>query len=644
MAVTAYQNPQLSQLKVDYNPFAKGLKEESSSPLGLKLKLNSEKDLHKGGGTTTNEQHPLKKSLKSLLANHKPKSLKAVDAKPSGSSDLQKNSTTDEDQSAAGVTGECSGNSRPAQKLFSELIREAHVSLHRCNVEQLAITNGTSPRTEQTQTKTTALKITECNSPEGQDDGDGLSPTPSIAELVYFFSNDHDLGMEFSNTEAIDVPCSPPSKVEANAQEPSPQVQLIPAKRTCKQKKKSRQRKLLDVDQDIDPSYGRMHPNLEEVEEQLFISFTSKEALKLHLADSSDGPESQPQTAPEGPVLQQTTDTPENETTDEIERIAAFEKILLRDLKLLRHRQVIHPVLQEVGLKMSLLDTTLAIDLQYLGVRLPIPPPGVSLEPLTQELPPPPGISAAFVSRTGKTTDVTQIKGWREKYTPSEAPPTPTPTTPEAGPSSDPPKKNLSAFCSDMLDEYLENEAKLIDERADSFSQSAVEPLVYELPTRSTSYVRTLDSVLKKQTSSSPTSDLISGFIPPSKRPKLTLKEAKKPRKEKLKRGPKPKNREEPPLGSTPSLSPTESNLLPKQPGLHIPAAPTPSEHTAPLPVPLKPRKQHLKVRFNESEPSPLPHQPKLRKLKPKPSSQTLSLHTARPLGLRGYGPVGVGL
>ncbi|KAL3049805.1 hypothetical protein OYC64_009124 [Pagothenia borchgrevinki] len=733
MAVTAYQNPQLSQLKVDYNPFAKGLKEESSSPFGLKLKLNSEKDVHKGGGTTTNEQHPLKKSLKSLLANHKPKSLKAVDAKPSGSSDLQNKSTPNEDQSAASVTGECSGNSRPAQKLFSELIREAHVSLHRCNVEQLAITNGTSPRTEQTQTKTTALKsneqevprrdsrsvktnsapssakngetvqtkrnvkenllnstnckdnvrtdsselhndspavsqnssvesdhqhqlkaqqqkravplplpalarflkqhstkskkakskldsppraipselssnskssaaaptcpqsdpfvkatdpskdptgditkynnlasghtsehhldemdlnvtgqagqtaneqsspscpddnattdpngpedflasvsVTECNSPEGQDgkpvlphfyqpfcalgtslstisstlatsseppiwspthdtvlpapnfpqtindsstlpsdsptsksdsllpdpecssfafeelspasspeplpslplslalefdcstseppplavspeelqhsevsvfkwhtvlplpkpyietslttfqptpetpplvaspllpsqsepqvidtstsmapldpgpsfqedvqllpfpaqlsplalqlplsptfsslDGDGLSPTPSIAELVYFFSNDHDLGMEFSNTETIEVPCSPPSKVE----EPSPQVQPIPAKRTCKQKKKSRQRKLVDVDQD--PSYGRMHPNLEEVEEQLFISFTSKEALKLHLADSADGPDSQPQTTPEGPVLQQTTD------------------------------------------------------------------------------------------------------------------------------------------------------------------------------------------------------------------------------------------------------------------------------------------------------------------------------------------------
>lgn len=41
---------------------------------------------------------------------------------------------------------------------------------------------------------------------------------------------------------------------------------------------------------------------------------------------------------------------------------------------------------------MNLLDLTLAIDLQYLGVRLPIPPPGVSLESLNQDLPPAQGL------------------------------------------------------------------------------------------------------------------------------------------------------------------------------------------------------------------------------------------------------------
>lgn len=35
---------------------------------------------------------------------------------------------------------------------------------------------------------------------------------------------------------------------------------------------------------------------------------------------------------------------------------------------------------------MYLLDPSLSIDLQYLGVRLPIPPPGTSLDPPAQGL------------------------------------------------------------------------------------------------------------------------------------------------------------------------------------------------------------------------------------------------------------------
>ena len=48
-----------------------------------------------------------------------------------------------------------SSNSRPAQKLFSELIREAHVSLQRCSVEQLGIHHSTSLRGAQTNIRTT---------------------------------------------------------------------------------------------------------------------------------------------------------------------------------------------------------------------------------------------------------------------------------------------------------------------------------------------------------------------------------------------------------------------------------------------------------------------------------------------------------
>ncbi|XP_050923742.1 LOW QUALITY PROTEIN: MAX dimerization protein MGA a [Lates calcarifer] len=1087
MAVTAYQNSRFAQLKVDYNPFVKGLKEDGSSSWGLKLKLNSGKDSHKDGGTTTNKQHPVKKSLKSLLANHKPRSSKAADFKPLVSGDFQKNSTPNKDQSAAKVPEESScSSSRPAQKLFSELIREAHVSLQRCNLEQLGIT---SHRTELINTKTTALKsnredvpekdsvsvktqgetspanksdtfleergrkikedkhllnspnckgsfrtdevnnvsspvvsqnshvdsdhqpkpeapsevnvkqhkrpaplplpalalflkqhstkskkakskldspppahpsdspsgslssaaasaclpsnhssnatgpstdltgdvtksdnqasgctgadvhpsemisnvtgqvvettpnapnpsclelkgprteghlasvlvsegpgsdltipdgtpvlpnsdqpsctlgttkstisstlatssvspvlsppfdtvlpalnspqtptITEsstlpldsptrksdsllpdpeCSSfgfeplspasspeplpplpaslaleldsttceptpqpvppeelPQSEDstasvfkwhtvlplpepyidasfstfqptsqalplpsitppllpsltpsnpeqqsldtstpppdsapsfqeneqslpfpgelspltlqlplsptfsslDGDGLSPTPSLTDLVHFFSTNDDLGMgvEFSNTEVVAVTLPPPTTVEANAHEPSQQVQPIPTIKPCKRKKSSRRRKLtkLDMDQKIDDStYISMQPNLEEVEEQLFISFTSKEALKLHIADSSEGTVTQPQATPED-HLTQPADTPERAESLE-QSISACEQILLRDLKLMKHKQVIHPVLQEVGLKMNLLDPTLAIDLQYLGVRLPIPPPGVSLEPLPQELPPSQGVCAAFVSRTGKTTDVTQIKGWREKFIPSEAPSTPSSARAEAGPSSDLQKKNLSAFCSDMLDEYLENEGKLIDERAASFSQPLMEPVVYELPTRSTSYVRTLDSVLKKHSVSSPTTDLISGFIPPSKRPRLSLKETKTSRRgERKQRGPK-QTKLRPESAPVATLEPAESNLVPKQAAVQTP----PSEHTAPVTEPHKSKKNQLKVRFNHTGPLTFhPQSPafkRRRKLKPKTSSQTLSpsRSTAPPLDLSG--------
>lgn len=59
--------------------------------------------------------------------------------------------------------------------------------------------------------------------------------------------------------------------------------------------------------------------------------------------------------------------------------------------------------------------------------------------------------------------------------------------------------KNLSAFCSNMLDEYLESEGQMICERAATFSTRPEDPVVYRLPAKSSSYVRTLDSVLKQR-------------------------------------------------------------------------------------------------------------------------------------------------
>ncbi|KAM6968584.1 MAX dimerization protein MGA a [Tautogolabrus adspersus] len=448
-------------------------------------------------------------------------------------------------------------------------------------------------------------------------DGDPLSPTPSLADLVQLFSMDDDLGMgvEFSNSESVAATCLPSNTVETDPQELTQPPQMVQANKPCKRRKKCRRRKVAHTDQEKDNStYTGMQANLEEVEEQLFISFTSKEALKLHIVDSFKVSDPEPQRTPEGHL--QTPEgplqTPEGFylSVDSLEKkIAAFQKILLRDLKLMRHRQVIHPVLQEVGLKMNLLDPTHAIDLQYLGVRLPLPPPGLSGDPSNS------GVCAAFVSRTGKTTDVTQIKGWREKFSPSEAPPPP--ALPEVSPGPDPQKKNLSAFCSDMLDQYLENEGKLIDQRVDSLSQQQSDPPVYQLPTTSTSYVRTLDSILKKQAAS----DLISGFIPPSKRPKLPPKEPRTSLRETAKqRGPKP-HKPRPESALTPGSSPAESNLVTKPPIVPTAAASL-SSAAPPISEPLsqinKPRKQRHILRV------PFASVKERRKLKPRTMSQTL--------------------
>lgn len=110
-------------------------------------------------------------------------------------------------------------------------------------------------------------------------DGDGLSPTPSLADLVHFFSTDVlAIGIEFANTEAEAAPCSPPTTVGASTHEASHRVQPNPANKTFKRKKSQRQKpgKLETVQKNDDSSYTKMQPNLEEVEQQLFISFTSK--------------------------------------------------------------------------------------------------------------------------------------------------------------------------------------------------------------------------------------------------------------------------------------------------------------------------------------------------------------------------------
>ncbi|XP_074961715.1 MAX gene-associated protein isoform X9 [Phalacrocorax aristotelis] len=221
-------------------------------------------------------------------------------------------------------------------------------------------------------------------------------------------------------------------------------------------------------------------PDLEDVDGVLFVSFASKEALDIHTVDRTGGEESQ---NPQAPLL--TTNDPDCQA-----RIQVLEKELMEELKTLRHKQVIHPSLQEVGLKLNSVDPTMSIDLKYLGVQLPLSYSNYSLWSYPGANPNSPDTGFPFVSRTGKTNDFTKIKGWRGKLHGASR---------NEGGSSEGSLKNRSAFCSDKLDEYLENEGKLMETSMGFSSSTPTSPVVYQLPTKSTSYVRTLDSVLKKQ-------------------------------------------------------------------------------------------------------------------------------------------------
>ncbi|KAM9421939.1 uncharacterized protein ACWYII_021802 isoform 2-T6 [Salvelinus alpinus] len=119
---------------------------------------------------------------------------------------------------------------------------------------------------------------------------------------------------------------------------------------------------------------------------------------------------------------------------------------------------------------------------EALGVHVEDMPPS-NTSPVVQEHPEKTDGSRSFVSRTGKTSDLTQIKGWRDKFIRTRV-------------SS--PNPNRSAFCSDMLDQYLERETQRIRACTDAFSHNplgSVASVAYQLPV--TSYVRTQESVLK---------------------------------------------------------------------------------------------------------------------------------------------------
>ncbi|XP_063803987.1 MAX gene-associated protein isoform X8 [Pseudophryne corroboree] len=226
------------------------------------------------------------------------------------------------------------------------------------------------------------------------------------------------------------------------------------------------------------------NPDLEDVDGVLFVAFSSKEALAVHTGKK-------PKNTGTFHFPAQPDSSGENE---EARKIAELERQLVAQLRTMRYRQVIHPALQQVGLKLNIVDLTMSIDLRYLGVELPLRRITnnsrwdiYGLCAQASEFP--------FMSRTGKTSDYTKIKGWRDKFSTNSTVP---PIKIEAIKTENS-LKNRSAFCSDELDEYLENEAKLMGDIKGLYNNEPVSSISYQLPTKSSSYVRTLDSVLKKQ-------------------------------------------------------------------------------------------------------------------------------------------------
>ncbi|XP_078262276.1 MAX dimerization protein MGA a isoform X2 [Rhinoraja longicauda] len=229
-------------------------------------------------------------------------------------------------------------------------------------------------------------------------------------------------------------------------------------------------------------------PDLDDVEGVTFVSYASQDALQFHLVEHVSEDSSN---------AIHPTDLQESEE----EKIERLEEQLLEDLSHLDPRVIMHPLLERAGLKPNSLMSTSSLNLTHLGLFisssivgpaqrdiLEFSPIKQVQEPLEEEV--------SFVSRTGKTNDFTKLKGWKQKLGQhsgsSTSKQTETSTKPEDS------LKNSSVFSSDKLDEYLENEEKIIEQRA-ALCENKTSKVVYQMPTKSSSYVRTLDSVLKSQ-------------------------------------------------------------------------------------------------------------------------------------------------
>ncbi|XP_035534606.1 MAX gene-associated protein-like isoform X2 [Morone saxatilis] len=440
MAVTTYQNFRITQLKINHNPFAKGFREDGNNPRLTRV---------------TTEASPLVKM------DAQPYTLKSVELKESKEEVV--------DLSTKNHTVSASLSSVQATRLVLKPIMSTTAGKDEPYVPCI--------RGKHALGELVLVQKRPCLEPK--EETVAVSVTPKAQQ-----------GFRQILPKAIST--TPTSTTPTTGSSPGYRKRGKRINRRWASSRGKEWKAAADSPTVVhSPSFTvTMQPELDDVEGLLFVSFTSKEALEVHVRDKpAKSTSSASPVSLMSPVqMKQTMEViPETEE----EKITRLEAILLQDIHVLKHRHVIHPVLQEVGLKLSSLDPTKSIDLQYLGVQLPLPPPnlpeeGNAMSPGDEGLP--------FISRTGKTSDMTKIKGWKNKFIRNKE------TSP---PHCDGSQKNLSAFCSNMLDEYLESEAQYISERAAAFSSNSAGSVAYQLPAKSSSYVKTLDSVLKHRNAAS---------------------------------------------------------------------------------------------------------------------------------------------
>ncbi|XP_067875278.1 uncharacterized protein [Heterodontus francisci] len=161
--------------------------------------------------------------------------------------------------------------------------------------------------------------------------------------------------------------------------------------------------------------------------------------------------------------------------TTEIENL---EQKLREDLRWNGTHEILHPALQKSGIKLSGFQLTECLNLKHLGLALYY---GDSVSSSVQSV----ELNSSFpvnechgiretgipfISRTGKTNDLTKIKGWKHKFNLQPGSPddklSPSRKQEYSSGAGTAVIKNRSAFVSDLLDEYLEKEGKIIEQQS----------------------------------------------------------------------------------------------------------------------------------------------------------------------------------